>query len=111
MKLWLVLSFPGLHLGPAPAPPPADRWTGRDKLWHVVASATVQGAAYAAFRTGRTRYPDAIVKASLVTATVGVGKELYDRRHPARHDASWRDLAADAVGGAGATVVIRQLDR
>ncbi len=111
MKLWLVLSFPGLHLGPGPAPRPADRWWARDKAYHAVASAMVQGAAYAAFRTPRTRYPEAIMKASLVTAGVGIGKELYDRRHPDRHDASWKDLVADAAGAGTATVSIRQLDR
>ena len=47
MSFWLVFSLPGLHLGPAPAPRPADRWWARDKAYHVAASAVVQGAAYA----------------------------------------------------------------
>lgn len=93
--------------------PPRDRhdpWFGRDKMLHFAASAVVQGAAYAAFHQ-RARYTVAVQRASLVTVAVGVGKELYDWRHPARHDASWRDLAWDGAGGAAATVVVRQASR
>jgi uncharacterized protein YfiM (DUF2279 family) len=53
----------------------------------------------------------AIQRASLVTVGVGVGKELYDWRHPARHDASWRDLAWDGVGGGAATIALHQTAR
>jgi len=88
----------------------SDAWFGRDKLLHFVASAVVQGAAYTAFHRG-ARYTVAVERASLVTVAVGVGKELYDWRHPARHDASWRDLAWDGVGGVAATIVARQAER
>ena len=87
-----------------------DPWLGRDKVLHFVASAVVQGAAYSLFRQD-ARYTVAAQRASLVTVAVGVGKELYDLRHPARHRASWRDLAWDGVGGAAATVVAKQADR
>ncbi len=87
-----------------------DAWLGRDKLLHFAVSAVVQGAAYSAFRRD-ARYAVAAQRASLVTVAVGVGKELYDARHPARHTASWRDLAWDGIGGAAATVVAHQADR
>jgi uncharacterized protein YfiM (DUF2279 family) len=87
-----------------------DAWFARDKFLHVAASAAVQGAAYAVFQRN-ARYTVAAQRASLVTVAVGVGKELYDLRHPAHHQASWRDLAWDGVGGAAATVVVHQVDR
>jgi uncharacterized protein YfiM (DUF2279 family) len=87
-----------------------DPWFGRDKFLHAAASAVVQGAAYSLFRRD-ARYTVAVQRASLVTVAVGVGKELYDRRHPAKHTASWRDLAWDGVGGTAATVIARQADR
>jgi putative lipoprotein len=87
-----------------------DAWLGRDKFLHFAASAVIQGAAYSVFHRD-ARYTVAAQRASLVTVAVGVGKELYDWRHPAKHDASWRDLAWDGIGGVAATVVAKQADR
>lgn len=87
-----------------------DPWFARDKMLHFAASAVIQGAAYTAFHRG-ARYTVAAQRASLVTVAVGVGKELYDWRHPARHRASWRDLAWDGAGGTVATVFARQAER
>ncbi len=87
-----------------------DPWFARDKFLHFAASAVVQGAAYSVFRRD-ARYTVAAQRASLVTVAVGVGKELYDWRHPQRHDASWRDLVWDGAGGTAATIVARQADR
>ncbi len=59
--------------------------------------------------------PSEIAKLALLVYTADIvsrrGKELYDWRHPARHTASWRDLAWDGVGGVAATVVAHQADR
>ena len=104
----LVLTFAFLTCGP-PAPR-ADPWWGRDKMLHFAASAVVQGTAFSLFHRD-ARYAVAIQRASLVTLGVGAGKELYDWRHPARHDASWRDLAWDGIGGGAASIVIRQTAR
>ena len=90
--------------------PERDAWFARDKMLHFAASAVVQSTAYSFFQRD-ARYPVAIQRASLVTVGVGVGKELYDWRHPLRHDASWRDLAWDGIGGGAATIVIRQTAR
>jgi len=104
----LTLAFV-LLTGGAPRRP-ADAWFARDKLLHFAAGAVVQTAAYTAFHRD-ARYTVAIQRASVVTLGVGVGKELYDWRHPARHEASWRDLAWDGVGGAVATIAVRQTVR
>ena len=103
-----VLAFAFFTGGP-PAPR-ADSWWGRDKLLHFAASAVVQSAGYALLQHD-TRYAVAIQQASLVTLGVGVGKEVYDWRHPVRHEASWRDLAWDGIGAGAATIVIRQTVR
>jgi uncharacterized protein YfiM (DUF2279 family) len=87
-----------------------DAWFGHDKFLHFAASAVVQGTAYTLFRRD-ARYAVAAQRASLVTMAVGVGKELYDWRHPARHDASWRDLSWDGIGGVAATIVAHQVNR
>jgi uncharacterized protein YfiM (DUF2279 family) len=107
MNPTLVFAFAFLTGG---APKPRDAWFARDKLLHFTVSAVVQSVGYAVFEKG-ARYPVAIQRASLVTLGVGAGKEVYDWRHPKRHDASWRDLAWDGVGGAAATIVIRQVAR
>ncbi len=87
-----------------------DPWLGRDKFVHFTASALIQGAAYSLFHRG-ARYTVAIQRASLVTVAAGVSKELYDWRHPARNQASWRDLAWDGLGGVTASVAAKQVDR
>ncbi len=106
MKFALALVLFG---GP-PRDKPKDAWFGRDKFLHFAASAVVQGAAYAVFRRA-ARCAVAAERASLMTVAVGAGKELYDWRHPATHDASWRDFTWDLVGGAAATVVVHQAAR
>ncbi len=101
-----------LFTGGSPHTPPrgGDAWFARDKFLHFAASAVIQGTAYALFRRD-ARYAVAAQRAGLVTLSVGVGKELYDWRHPATHDASWRDLTWDGIGGVAATVVAKQVDR
>ncbi len=92
------------------APRSGDAWFGRDKMLHFAASAVAQSVAYSLFHRD-ARYAVAIERASLVTLSLGVGKELYDWRHPARHQASWRDLAWDGVGGGAATIMLHQTAR
>jgi uncharacterized protein YfiM (DUF2279 family) len=92
------------------SPAPRDAWLARDKMLHFAASAVVQSTAYSLFQRD-ARYAVAIQRASLVTLGVGAGKELYDWRHPLKHDASWRDLAWDGIGGGAATIVIRHTVR
>lgn len=89
--------------------PPRDSWFGRDKAFHFVASALVQGTAHSALRATGADYGHASRGAALVTLTVGVGKEWWDRNHGG--DASARDLAWDAVGGIVGAVGVRQVDR
>ena len=107
----LVLAFTlwsGFPSGSRP-PSPQDPWFGRDKLLHFTASAIIQSAAHSAFRWRGATYGSASWAAAGVTASAGIGKELWDRHQ--KRDFSFRDLTWDGIGGVSAAVLIRQVDR
>ena len=106
MKFFLAFTL--LTGGPLPRSP-QDPWLGRDKLLHFTVSALIQGAAHAALRSRGSSYGQASWGAAAVTATAGVGKELWDRHR--RRDFSFRDLTWDGIGGVSGAIVVRQLDR
>lgn len=69
---------------------PNDRLLGADKAQHFATS-----AALAALGTAATRSE---VLGFSLSLGLGVLKEVYDSRHPERHCASIKDIAADAAG-------------
>jgi putative lipoprotein len=81
-----------------------DSWFGPDKLQHFFTSAFVQSLGYGVLRRAGADNSPAIAGASAVTAIVGVGKELRDRR--TKGDFSARDLAWDAAGAGSASVLL-----
>jgi uncharacterized protein YfiM (DUF2279 family) len=89
---------------------PKDEWISEDKLLHVVTSAFFVGFSYRAYH-GEFDNPagDSRVFAVSVTAFAGIGKELYDMSSP-NQTASWKDIAADAVGIALGLVLFTYLD-
>lgn len=97
MNFALVLAF-------TLSPQPGDSWTGRDKLKHFVAAAAIQSVGYAVWRRGDTSRSAALWRATAVTATVSLGKEVLDRQRGGRF--SGRDLAWDAGGAGAATLAI-----
>lgn len=110
---WLLIfslgaaPFGGAPFGGAPSPAPADRWFGIDKAKHFAVSAALQSASHLAWRANGRDYRAASWNAAALTMTVGVGKELWDRQHG--RPFSWKDLGADALGGAMGAVAVRQL--
>ena len=106
MKFFLAFT---LWTGEPHTPDQRDPWFGRDKLLHFTASALVQGAAHSAFRALGASYARAAWGAAAVTASAGIGKELWDRHR--KRDFSVRDLAWDGIGGASGAIVVRQIDR
>ena len=102
----LVLLFT-LHFGDAPAS--GDRWLSADKAKHFFTSAFVQSASFSAFREVRVSRKGSLIGATAMSAAVGVGKELYDRKFGG--DPSFRDLAADGAGILAATVLLRRTER
>jgi putative lipoprotein len=81
-----------------------DAWFGPDKLQHFFTSAFVQSVGYGVLRRAGAENSPAIAGASVVTAIVGVGKEVRDRR--AKGEFSVRDLAWDAAGAGSASVLL-----
>lgn len=82
---------------------PAHAQIQRDKYTHA-------GVCYAIEYTLKDAKPFSRWKpwqrALFVTGIIGGGKEWYDARHPDKHSADWRDIAADAVGAFGAEGVV-----
>lgn len=109
MKFALAFVLWSGRFGAPPERAPEDPWLGRDKLYHFVGSAVIQGAGHALGRGAGLDYREAAWTAAGLTLTAGVAKELYDRADGRFF--SWKDLAADAVGGATGAVAARQIDR
>lgn len=68
-----------------------DKWTGADKAQHVAGSALLGTVAGVAIKDKWTAFALAMVP--------GVAKEIWDSKQP-NHTASFKDLAADALGAA-----------
>lgn len=69
-----------------------DSWVGADKYQHAAGEAIIGLAAGAYFEDKSTAFAVAMIP--------GIAKEIYDYRHSDKHSASFKDLAADAVGAA-----------
>ena len=69
-----------------------DKWTGVDKGQHVAVSAGIGTVSGLIVKDKWTAFALSMVP--------GVLKEMYDAQHPKTHTASFKDLAADAVGAA-----------
>jgi uncharacterized protein YfiM (DUF2279 family) len=89
--------------------PRGDRWLSADKAKHFFTAAFVQSGSFSALRSTGMRFDASITGASAATATVSIGKEIYDARTGG--DASVKDLIWDAAGAAGATVLLRHTAR
>ena len=83
---------------PARRPVRRDRWWARDKARHLVFSGLwTLSAQYVLVQKADWSTGDALPVAIATSATVGLGKELYDASRIGGQ-ASGKDLVADAVG-------------
>jgi uncharacterized protein YfiM (DUF2279 family) len=99
-----------LHFGPIQAPVHReDRWLSNDKAKHFFTSAFLESFTFSAIRATHVSKEGALVTASAVTAGVGIGKELYDRKFGG--DPSLKDLTADVLGIAAAAALMNQTSR
>lgn len=89
--------------------PPGEGWFGRDKLKHFFVSAFVQSATFATLEAVGADRSTALAGASAATLTLGVGKELRDRRGGGAF--SGRDLVWDAAGAGAATLLLLRTER
>ena len=83
---------------------PKDPWFGGDKAKHFLVSAFVQSASYAALRAAGARNGPALAGASVVTLSVGVGREAHDRA--VGKFFSVRDLTWDVLGAVAASTLL-----
>lgn len=93
-----------LSLGTSPGARADDGWFSADKAKHFLSSAFVQSLAYGSLRGVGVSHAAALAGASVTTAAVGVGKELYDARSGG--DPSMRDLAWDAAGAGAVSLLL-----
>lgn len=77
-----------------------------DKVKHFFLSAFVQSVSYSGLRLARVDHDPAMIAASAVTVTVGLGKEVFDARAGRPFDLG--DLAWDLAGGAAAAALLEQ---
>lgn len=103
----LLLVF-SLH-GPAGPGHAADAWLSRDKAQHFFLSALAQSLGYGALRGAGVPHGASLAGASVATATLGVGKELRDRR--VKGEFSVRDLTWDAAGAGTMTLLLTHTAR
>ena len=101
-RLVLVLGLGGV----VPQSAADDAWFGVDKVKHFLAAAFVQSIAYSTIRASGASHGASLVGASLVTATVSVGKEVLDGRTGGTR--SGRDLLWDAAGAGAATFLLQR---
>jgi uncharacterized protein YfiM (DUF2279 family) len=94
----------GMHLGDEH--PGGDKWFSADKAKHFFLAAFVQSVTYTSLRTVGVDSDVSIAGASVVSASVSIGKEVHDRR--AGGGVSAKDLAWDAAGLGAATVLVRR---
>lgn len=69
-----------------------DSWAGKDKVQHTAISAAIGAATGMYFEDKTTAFAVAMIP--------GIAKEIYDYKHSNKHSASFKDLAADALGAA-----------
>jgi len=86
---------------------PVDGWFQLDKLKHFSTSFYLTTTGYY-FQTRAGHLPErqATKNAVWLSFTMGLGKELWDRRKP-QGFFSWRDLVYDALGITGAVLFIK----
>lgn len=77
---------------------------GSDKVKHFFMSAFVQSVAFSAARAVRMDRPDAQMIAAIATMSIGLVKELNDRRVGRSFSAA--DLAFDAAGALAAAAIL-----
>ena len=91
-----LLLFGRLGGGGGDASRARNTWFGADKVKHFVTSFFVQSVSYSVLRLAGARPHASLAGATAMTAAVGIGKEVRDRRSYGLFSAG--DLLWDAAG-------------
>jgi uncharacterized protein YfiM (DUF2279 family) len=83
---------------------PSGPWFTPDRVKHFFLSFFVQSASYSLARGVGLGREAALVPATAATATVGLSKEIWDRRRGTGFDR--RDLVWDALGAGAASALL-----
>lgn len=102
----LFLAFT-LTFGQTPREP--DRWFAVDKAKHFFTAAFVQSVSFSAFRATGLSRSGSLAGATVVSATLSIGKEIVDARGAGT--ASAKDLTWDAAGMAAASALLWRTER
>jgi uncharacterized protein YfiM (DUF2279 family) len=86
------------------APIPGSPWFGADKIKHFLMSAFVHSVAYSAARWSGAGRGTSQIAAGVASGSVGIWKELHDRRSGRPFSVS--DLVWDAAGAASAAALL-----
>jgi len=108
MEFALAFVISGFPFGGPPQPVRRDEWFAVDKAKHFVVSAVIQSVGHSVLRANGYGVRNAAWTAGAITATAGVGKEIWDVRRGRFF--SWKDLVADGAGGVTGAVLARQID-
>ena len=79
---YLILLIPAICIA-------QDSWFGKDKAQHFLGSAVLS------YGLSEVMSAD---KAFLTAVGIGLAKEVYDYKNPAKHTASYKDFIADVAG-------------
>ena len=89
--------------------PSGDKWFSADKAKHFFTAAFVQSASYGGLRYLGASPNSSLLGASVVGATVSIGKEVRDSR--VGGNASGKDLTWDAAGMIAASALLHRTQR
>ena len=96
-----------LHLGDEH--PKGDNWFAADKAKHFFTAAFVQSVSFSGFRSIRVGRSGSLVGASIVAASVSVGKEIHDAKSGGTP--SGKDLTWDSAGMIAASALLHRTER
>ncbi len=89
-------------------PAKTDSWTSPDKFDHLLVSAVLSGGAFLSLTVTRNDADRSFVSSVGAVIALGMLKEVHDAFAP-RHQSSWKDLTADAVGALVGALITRSL--
>lgn len=93
----------------AVAPRPRDSFLGLDKPKHFLLSFFIESGAFSSLQAAGTGRRAAGIGATAVTAAIGIGREIHDRRTKGLFSVG--DLLWDVLGAGTAVVMLRHTYR